>query len=108
MLEQTERIAFFRTIADRLLPEGLLASSNLVTETSSEDFKTLLRLWLNVMTGLDVSIEQFEKARSAYAKDVAILAPTSVASLIESGVLNPPYSSFKPDSFMLGFQSVHG
>lgn len=52
-------------------------------------------MWLTIMTGPDVSAERLERARSAYAKDVAILAPATVASVIESGGFEPPVQFFQ-------------
>jgi len=47
------------------------------------------------MTGQGVSAERLERARFAYAKDVAILAPATVASVIEAGGFEPPVQFFQ-------------
>ena len=95
ILDPGDRSHFFRGIANRLRPGGLLASSDLASGAGSGDYEALLRVWLTLMTGPGVSAERLERARSAYAKDVAILAPATVASVIESGGFGPPVQVFQ-------------
>jgi tRNA (cmo5U34)-methyltransferase len=95
ILDQGDRSSFFRAIADRLQPGGMLASSDLASGAGSGDYEALLRAWLIIMAGPDVSAERLERARSAYAKDVAILAPAAVASVIEAGGFEPPVQFFQ-------------
>jgi tRNA (cmo5U34)-methyltransferase len=84
ILAQEARREFFRAIADRLRPGGILASSDLAFDVSSKKYATLLRVWLTTMQSAGVQPDALEKARAAYAKDVAILPPEQVASMIES------------------------
>ena len=95
ILEPAARSAFFHTIAERLRPGGLLASADLASGAGPDDFETLLRTWLTVMAGPGVSTERVERARAAYARDVAILPSATVASLIESGGFEPPVQFFQ-------------
>lgn len=95
ILEREARAAFFRTIAERLYPGGLLASSDLASGANPDDFEMLLRAWLTVMAGPGVSAERVERARAAYASDVAVLPPTTVASVIESGGFEQPVQFFQ-------------
>jgi tRNA (cmo5U34)-methyltransferase len=71
-----------------LVPGGLLASADLATAADALD--VLLPLWMRVMAGADVSDEQVERVRAAYATDVAILSPAEVASVIEAGGFELP------------------
>lgn len=95
ILDPGDRSDFFRGIANRLRPGGLLASSDLASGAGSSDYEALLRAWLTLMSGPDVSAEKLERARSAYAKDVAILAPAAVAAIIELGGFEPPVQFFQ-------------
>lgn len=95
MLELEDRSAFFRTIAARLRPGGLLASSDLATGSGSGDFEVLLRAWRFVMAGPGVSPARMERARAAYAADVAVVSPAAVASVIESGGFERPVQLFQ-------------
>jgi len=95
ILERAARSAFFRAIASRLLPGGLLASSDLASGAAPADFEGLLRMWLTAMVGAGVSDERIEQARAAYGRDVAVLPPPAVASIIASGGFGSPTQFFQ-------------
>jgi tRNA (cmo5U34)-methyltransferase len=94
ILAQEARTEFFRGIADRLRPGGVLASSDLASDIASDAYDALLPLWLEVMSP-GVQAERLERMRAAYAKDVAVLPPQRVASLIESAGFSPPVQFFQ-------------
>jgi tRNA (cmo5U34)-methyltransferase len=94
-LDPRERSGFFRDIADRLLPGGLLVSSDLASDVTSADYDVLLHGWMNMMAGADISPEGIERMRMAYARDVAVLPPDRVASIIEAGGFEPPVQFFQ-------------
>jgi len=85
ILDPKARSAFFREIAGRLEPGGVLASSDLAAGAGTQDYERLLSLWLKVMASADVSPEGLERMRAAYAKDVGIVPPLQVVSIIEAG-----------------------
>ena len=85
ILERDARVEFFRSIATRLRPGGILASSDLASDVDSNEYKALLQTWLNVMQGSGISAAGLEQMRAAYARDVAILPPAQVASIIQAG-----------------------
>lgn len=95
ILEQEARSEFFRAIANRLKPGGLLASSDLASGVGLDDYESLLNAWLNIMSGAPLPPERVERMRAAYAKDVAILPPAAVASIIESGGFETPVQFFQ-------------
>jgi tRNA (cmo5U34)-methyltransferase len=90
ILEQQERRKLFRAIATRLRSGALLVSSDLAADVDSDAYDALLRNWLNVMAPGGCDPERLERARAAYAKDVAILPPAVVAAIIESAGFEPP------------------
>jgi len=90
ILDRDERIGFFRSIAARLAPGGLLASSDLASQVGSREHDALVHAWMNMMAAADVPPEALEKMRAAWKKDVAILPPAEVASIIESGGFESP------------------
>lgn len=94
ILAQEDRAEFFREIAKRLKPGGILASSDLTSDIESSAYDALLPVWLNVMTP-GVPSERLERMRVAYATDVAVLAPKLVASIIESAGFEPPVQFFQ-------------
>ena len=95
ILEQRARSELFRAIAQRLRPGGVLASADLASGVEPDDFDALLRAWLIVMAGPGVSAERVEQARAAYERDVAVLPPATVASVIEAGGFDPPVQFFQ-------------
>ena len=82
-----------RAIAERLRPGGLLASADLAA--GPDDFEPLLRTWLAARAGAGVPAERVEQAREAYARDIAVLAPAAVASVIADGGFEPPVQLFQ-------------
>lgn len=94
ILPQEARTEFFRGIANRLVPGGVLASSDLASDIESSAYAALLPVWLNVMAP-GVQTERLERTRAAYAKDVAVLPPKRVASIIESAGFEPPIQFFQ-------------
>ena len=84
IVDPAARVDFFRGIARRLRPDGLLVSSDLAADVSSRDYEVMLGLWLRMMQGAGVPAAGVEQMRAAYAKDVAILPPGQVAALIRS------------------------
>lgn len=95
ILEQDARTAFFRAIANRLRPGAILASSDLASQLGSQAYEALLQAWVAMMAGGDISPEGIERLRTAYGKDVAILPPARIASIIESGGFEPPVQFFQ-------------
>jgi tRNA (cmo5U34)-methyltransferase len=85
ILERDSRVGFFRDIADRLRPAGLLVSSDLSSDVDSSDYDDLLGVWLNMMLSAGIPAAGLEQMRAAYTRDVAILPPTQVVSIIRSG-----------------------
>ena len=88
ILELEARAEFFRAIAARLRPGGILASSDLAS--GSSEYDSLLNSWLNMMLAAGIPAAGLEQMRVAYARDVAILPPARVASTIKSGGFDEP------------------
>jgi tRNA (cmo5U34)-methyltransferase len=95
ILEQAARADFFRAIAARLRPGGILASSDLASDTASSEYETLLNTWLNMMSAAGIPAAGLEQMRAAYARDVAILPRAQVASIIQSGGFDAPVTFYQ-------------
>lgn len=95
ILEQEARSNFFREIAARLRPDGILTSSDLASEVGSSEYEALLHVWMNMMASAGIPPEGLVRMRAAYAKDVAILPPDKVASIIKSGGFSTPVKFFQ-------------
>ncbi|UPQ84092.1 class I SAM-dependent methyltransferase [Pseudomonas knackmussii] len=90
ILDQATRADFFRTIAARLRSGAILASSDLAADVSSAQYDALLKPWLTMMATAGISAADVDQMRAAYAKDVAILPPAQVASIIQSAGFDEP------------------
>ncbi len=95
LLDRDARVRFFADIAARLRPGGLLASSDLASDVASPAYAVLLPAWMRMMRTAEVSDEEVERMREAYARDVAILPPAQVASILEAGGFADPTQFFQ-------------
>lgn len=95
ILDKAERSKFFSEIAERLKPNGILASSDLASDVQSPEYDVLLRAWMNMMSAADISPEAMERMRKAYANDVGVLPPAEIVSIIESGGFELPVQFFQ-------------
>jgi tRNA (cmo5U34)-methyltransferase len=95
ILDQNARADLFRSIAGRLRPEAILASSDLASNTGSDEYKELLHVWANIMSAADLTPERLQQMQRAYENDVAVLPPTTIASIIESGGFETPVQFFQ-------------
>lgn len=95
ILDAQARSDFFRQISNRLVPGGILANADLSADAGVEDYDALLAAWQKVMATSGDSAEGLGRMKAAYAKDVAILPPADVASIIESGGFEAPVQFFQ-------------
>jgi len=95
ILDRQERSQFFRGIADRLNPEGLLVSADLAGDLNAPDGRGLLKVWFTLMKGNGVAPEEVEKMREAYVRDVAVLPPQSIREIIMGGGFELPVLFFQ-------------
>lgn len=90
ILDESARTGFFRQIAARLRPGGILASSDLASDVTSAEYEALLELWLAMLQASGIPAAGLEQMRAAYARDVAVLPPAKVAAIIEAGGFDTP------------------
>ena len=95
LLDPEERTAFFRAIAERLKPGGLLASSDLALDPDAPGHADLLEVWMRTLAGAELAPERQQQMRAAYARDVAIRPPREVAALIASAGFEPPVQLYQ-------------
>ncbi|WOB07780.1 class I SAM-dependent methyltransferase [Piscinibacter gummiphilus] len=95
LLDRDERRDFFRVIATRLKPGGILASSDLSADTEGPHYASLLEVWLRTMAAADLSPERVQQMRDAYKRDVAILPGASVEALITSAGFDAPVQFYQ-------------
>ena len=94
-LDQDERARFFRSIAARLHPGGILASADLSSAVGSPEYDTLLKAWVSMLHAAKVPADAIEKTHAAWAKDVAILPPGEVEAIIGRGGFSRPVQFYQ-------------
>jgi tRNA (cmo5U34)-methyltransferase len=95
MLDRQERAGFFREIAARLRPGGMLASSDLASDPRPDRYEALLHVWWRVMSAAGLPEDGLQRMRVAYEKDVAVLAPHEVEAVIEAGGFHKPVKFYQ-------------
>jgi tRNA (cmo5U34)-methyltransferase len=90
LLDREARTEFFRGIADRLRPGGILVNADLSADTSAAAYHELLDVWFRMMRAGELTPEAIEKMRSAYDRDVAVLPPEEVGGIISAGGFDAP------------------
>lgn len=108
ILDQDARSDFFRTIATRLRPGGILASSDLASDPDSDEYTALLKTWMDMMLGAGIPSSGVEQMRAAYARDVAVLPPARIASIIGSGGFEKPVAFYQAGLIHAWFSRVPG
>src|SRR5690606_24255934 len=95
ILEREARVGFFQSIAARLKPGAILASSDLAADVRSHEYELLLEIWLNMMLAAGIPAAGLEQMRAAYARDVAILPPAEVGSIIQVAGFDKPVAFYQ-------------
>lgn len=90
ILAPEARAGFFRTIADRLRPNGYLVSADLASDINSSTYQSLLEVWIRLMRETGSPPEHLEKLRVVYGRDVAVLPLEQVSSIIASAGFATP------------------
>jgi tRNA (cmo5U34)-methyltransferase len=95
ILDPQARTEFFRDIARRLRPGGLLASSELSADVADPTYPSLLEVWLRTIAGPDVGPEGLERMCTAYRRDVAVLPVRAIESMLVAGGFASPVQVFQ-------------
>ncbi len=90
LVDPEARRAFFRQIAARLRPGSLLVSADLAAGASIETRERLMPVWFSAMRQGQITPEQLEGMRTAYARDVALLPVAEVEAIIASAGFEAP------------------
>jgi len=91
LLDPEKRISLFHHISKRLIPGGILVSSDLASDMSSLKYQSLLEVWARTMEYCGVPKEDIDKL----GRDVAVLPQDKIESLIEQGGFDKPTLFFQ-------------
>ncbi|MBI3248931.1 MAG: class I SAM-dependent methyltransferase [Deltaproteobacteria bacterium] len=89
-MQPDERSNFFRQIAARLEPGGYLVSSDLASDMATLEYQSLLEVWLRMLKYSQMPAAEVEQFRVSYGRDVALLAPQQIESVITKGDFESP------------------
>lgn len=95
ILDENERSEFFRSISNRLKHNGILVSADLSSAVGTPEYEDLLNVWVRMLHGANVPEEAIKKVHSTWEKDVAILPPDNVKSIIERGGFGSPVQFYQ-------------
>ncbi len=87
--DRARRTEFFRDLARRLRPDGVLITADLTTIAAGQH-ESLMVVWAQMMRHVGASEVQIQALMTAYGRDVALLtAPVMEALLTEAGYVRP-------------------
>lgn len=95
ILDYQERSRFFRAIAERLEPNGVLVSADLSSTFGTTEYSALLKAWVSMLHAANVPADAIEKTHSAWVKDVSILPPDDIKSIIKGGGFESPVQFYQ-------------
>lgn len=90
LLDVEERKAFFREIAGRLRPNGLLVSADLALDSNARSAEQQFAGWWQAMVHAGAAPDKFDEFRANLGRHVAILPTSEVATIIESSGFETP------------------
>ncbi len=89
-MQPGERSAFFRQIALRLRPDGMLISSDLSADMSTPAYRSMLRVWGRMLEYADFPPEDVLAFQTSHGRTVAVLPPVEVGAIIAAGGFDTP------------------
>jgi tRNA (cmo5U34)-methyltransferase len=96
LLQPEERRNFFHQIAVRLRSQGYLINADIAYDRSASTYPELLDIWLQIMTSAGMPVEMVRaRISAAYGRDVAVIPPSEVTSIIAAGGFEPPVLFFQ-------------
>ncbi len=90
IMDKEARADLFRQIGVRLRPGGYLVSADLVADMSTSEYRSLLEVWLRMLRYSEMSVEEVERFRDSYGRDVALLPPRTIEAIITDGGFESP------------------
>lgn len=95
ILQPDAQQQFFTQIASRLRPDGYLICSSLASDTSTAAYQSLLNVWLRMQQYTGAPVENVEKLREIYGRDVSMLPPSEIISRIASSGFTTPIQFYQ-------------
>ncbi len=90
LMQPEERRKFFSQIASRLRHQGYLVSADVASDMSTSDYQSLREIWTRMLKYATYPDKDVEEFLAAYGRDVAVLPPDEVSSIIASSGFDSP------------------
>lgn len=90
ILETAQRCDFFRGIASRLAPGGILVSADLSADEIGEKQQKLMAVWRSLFEYAGLEGGDFERLFSSYRSDVALSFPRQIEAWMVSAGFDAP------------------
>jgi tRNA (cmo5U34)-methyltransferase len=95
IMQPEERRNFFRQVAERLLPNGYLVSSDFASDMSTPAYKSLLDVSRRMLQYAEFPTEEIETILGAYGQTIAVLTPQEIESILASSGFDLPILFFQ-------------
>jgi tRNA (cmo5U34)-methyltransferase len=89
--DRAKRTGFYREIARRLLPAGVLITADL-TRSAAGRHEELLGVWREMMRHIGASEQQIQATLSSYGREVMLLTGAELEALLVEAGFNAPVS----------------
>jgi len=84
ILDSQQREAFFKLIASYLADKGIFICADLSATLGSDDYKSLLRAWVEMMNRAGIASANLQTMQETYASDVSLLPAQQIATMLAS------------------------
>lgn len=105
--DKEARMDFFRNIAAKLKPNGMIINADLSGDISSSNYEQLLGIWAQMMADGNVQAQTVENIRQTHKSGISFLPPQEVAGILQSAGFNKP-AQFYQMAFIHGWVSMKG
>jgi tRNA (cmo5U34)-methyltransferase len=95
LLRPEDQQAFFAQIAFLLKLDGYLINSAIASDRSTDTYQSLLGVWLRMQAYTGASPESLARLAEAYERDVAVLPPAQIESLLASSGFSAPVPFYR-------------
>ena len=95
-----EKLAYFRSIAANLKPDGMLVVADLFGDNGSEEFKRLLNAWLLSYESHGIPVEEFAKDKAHIERDVDFVPEAELIAVLDEAGFAPPVRFYQ--TFLFG------
>ncbi len=94
-MQPEERRKFFSQIAARLHPQGYLVTADLAADMSTPDYQSLREIWTQMLRYAEYPDQEVKNFLDAHGRNVAVLPPHEVASIVASSGFDDPVLFFQ-------------